>query len=261
MAFISTLKRFTGRRGIPEVIMCDNATNFVGARRKLDELQQLFMTEQAQKAIVSTAADKGIEFRFIPPKSPNFGGLWEAAVKSMKHHLRRTIGLKIVTPDELETILVQIEACLNSRPLTPLSNDPGDMDVLTPGHFLIQRPLVAIPEPSVPELPDNQLPRWKQTQAFDEVDKEKSNLSVGTMVLIKEDNMPPLKWLLGRVVQIHAGADGNIRVVAVKTKDGRLSSQVHGTWECTPECSVKTNKVLRESVLKPLYNEGRQQKS
>ncbi|XP_062533180.1 uncharacterized protein LOC134202148 [Armigeres subalbatus] len=72
MAFISALKRFTGRRGIPEVIMCDNATNFVGARRKLDELQQLFMTEQAQKAIVSTAADKGIEFRFIPPKVTEF---------------------------------------------------------------------------------------------------------------------------------------------------------------------------------------------
>jgi len=83
---------------------------------------------------------EGNDWRFIPPHGPHFGGLWEAAVKSMKYHLRRTLGAQLATYEELNTLLVEIEACLNSRPLCALPNDPHT-SYLSPGHFLIGEPL------------------------------------------------------------------------------------------------------------------------
>ncbi|GBN43220.1 hypothetical protein AVEN_238349-1, partial [Araneus ventricosus] len=79
------------------------------------------------------------------PSAPHFGGLWEAAVKSMKFHLRRAIGAQILIYEEFSTLLVQIEACLNSRPLVPVSSDPDDLSVITPANFLIGSTLDAIP--------------------------------------------------------------------------------------------------------------------
>ncbi|XP_040164733.1 uncharacterized protein LOC120901094 [Anopheles arabiensis] len=134
-AFISTLKRFIARRGKPSVIQCDNAKNFRGADRALKEMYELFQKQQHQDAVTTYCGTEGITFNFIPPRSPHFGGIWEAAVKSLKRHLKATIGSSILRRDDLETILVQVEACLNSRPLTALSNDPEDLEILTPGHF------------------------------------------------------------------------------------------------------------------------------
>ena len=142
------LKRFIARRGKPSVIQCDNAKNFRGADRALKEMYELFQKQQHQDAVTTYCGTERITFNFIPPRLPHFGGIWEAAVKSLKRHLKATIGSSILRRDDLETILVQVEACLNSRPLTALSNDPEDLEILTPGHFLIQRALTSVPEPS-----------------------------------------------------------------------------------------------------------------
>ncbi|GFU95285.1 integrase catalytic domain-containing protein [Trichonephila clavipes] len=99
---------------------------------------------------------------FIPPKSPHLGGLWEAGVKSVKHHLKRAIGNLHFTFEEFETIMIQVEGILNSRPLTPLSNDADNFDVLTPGHFLIGRPITSIPEPNLIDVNENRLSRWEK---------------------------------------------------------------------------------------------------
>jgi hypothetical protein len=72
----------------------------------------------------------GTTWKLIPTATPHFGGIWEAGVKSMKTHL-----------EEFSTVLIRIEACLNSRPITPISSNPTDLESLTPGHFLIGRPL------------------------------------------------------------------------------------------------------------------------
>ncbi|GFX78355.1 DUF5641 domain-containing protein [Trichonephila clavipes] len=98
---------------------------------------------------------KRVEWSFIPPRAPNHGGLWEAGVKAVKYHLRRVMGNLRFTYEEFLTILNQIEGVLNSRPLYPLSCDPGDFDALTPGHFLVSRPITAIAEPSLTEVSDN----------------------------------------------------------------------------------------------------------
>jgi len=87
-----------------------------------------------------------VEWSFIPPYSPHLGGLWEAGVKSCKYHLKWAMDTTLFTYEELSTVLVQIETCLSSRPLTPLSSDPSDLQPLTPGHFLISGPLTSLPE-------------------------------------------------------------------------------------------------------------------
>ena len=74
-------------------------------------------------------------WKFTPEKAPHFGGLWEAAVKSMKTHLRRIVADTKLTFEELTTLLIQIEACLNSRPLAPLPHDDDVIEALTLGHF------------------------------------------------------------------------------------------------------------------------------
>ncbi|XP_058836359.1 uncharacterized protein LOC131692951 [Topomyia yanbarensis] len=238
-AFLAAFRRFVAIRGRPRLVMCDNATNFVGANRELKELRQQLNDQQFKYSMIRAAEDDGIEFKFIPARSPNFGGLWEAAVKSFKGHFRRTIGNNPLSYDELHTIVQQVASVLNSRPLTPLSNDPHDYTALTPGHFLTGRPLTAVPEPDLQDIPENRLALWQRSQAFvqriwrkwkteylsslqarTKWTKKRDNIKIGTMVLVKEENLPPQKWRLGRVAEVFFSTDGNIRVVTVRTKDG-----------------------------------------
>jgi len=89
-------------------------------------------------------ATEGCEWKFIPPHGPHFGGLWEAALKSMKYHLRRTLGSQVATYEELCSLLAEIETCVNSRPLCALSDDPLNPTYLSPGHFIIGEPLTQL---------------------------------------------------------------------------------------------------------------------
>jgi len=114
-AFINALNRFFDRRGISITIYTDNATNFVGANRKMKEWSDLFHSEQNKKKVHDALTDLGVQWRLIPPRSPHFGGLWEAAVKSMKHLLQKTVGNAHLRFEELSTVLTRAEACLNSR--------------------------------------------------------------------------------------------------------------------------------------------------
>ncbi|GFX23632.1 integrase catalytic domain-containing protein [Trichonephila clavipes] len=102
---------------------------------------------QTDEKVSSFLSTKGVYCKFLPPKSPNFGGIWEAGVKSFKFHAKRIIGKLALTLEEFLTITVQIEGILNSRPLIPLSVEVENFEVLTPGHFLIGRALNAIVEP------------------------------------------------------------------------------------------------------------------
>ncbi|XP_029159091.1 uncharacterized protein LOC114931276 [Nylanderia fulva] len=116
-AFIAALRRLISRRGVCASLYSDCGTNFVGADRQLGAL---FSAASADgHRIAAFAAQEKIRWHFNPPTAPNFGGLWEAAVKSMKHHLRRIIGDATLICEELATLLSQIEACLNSRSLSP----------------------------------------------------------------------------------------------------------------------------------------------
>ncbi|GBO33070.1 hypothetical protein AVEN_241153-1 [Araneus ventricosus] len=102
-AFISTLKRFFARRGKCSTLFSDNATNFVGAQAELKKLHNLI--NYPDDNLSNFLASDAIKWKFIPPVSPNFGGLWEAGVKSFKHHFRRAIGNANLTYEDLAPLL------------------------------------------------------------------------------------------------------------------------------------------------------------
>ncbi|XP_044755003.1 uncharacterized protein LOC123313956 [Coccinella septempunctata] len=97
-AFIAAYRRFVALRGHPAVIFSDNGTNFVGAHNYFRDLGRLLSTTSAR--LCDAATSSGTDWRFIPPSSPHFGGRWEAAVKSARHHLTRVIGKQKLTYEE-----------------------------------------------------------------------------------------------------------------------------------------------------------------
>ena len=101
---------------------------------------------------------------FYTSSVPHFGGLWEAAAKSFKHHFVRTVKDTLLTYEQLETYVIEIEAILNSRPISPMSSDPNNLLPLTPGHFLIGGPLTSFPQMDFTETPSNRLSNWKHAQ-------------------------------------------------------------------------------------------------
>ena len=137
-AFIATLKCFIARQGMATTIWSDHGTNFSGAA---NEIQELLKAD----AISEFCTGKRIQWSFIPEHAQHFGGLWEVAVKSFKTHLQKVVGKSRLTFEQLTTILAQIEACLNSQPITPLLEASDGLDVLTPGHFLIGMPITSLP--------------------------------------------------------------------------------------------------------------------
>ncbi|CAH2084582.1 unnamed protein product [Euphydryas editha] len=228
-AFLASLKRFIARRGIPREIFCDNAKTFKGAQNKLNDLFKLNIN-----AVNNFCTNSYIKFRFIPSYSPEFGGLWEASVKSLKYHLKRIVGNVILTYEELNTVITQIEAVLNSRPLLPMSSDISNFEYLTPGHFLIGTALTSFPELDLSERPLNRLRFWdiltKLRQDFWKVwsrdyltqlqNRPKwkhpyRNLKEGDLVIVRA-NSSPLVWPMARVVKTYEGPDKKVRVVDIK---------------------------------------------
>jgi hypothetical protein len=118
--FLAALKRFIARRGLPAQICCDNATTFKGSHNQLKALYDLNRNDEHRNKIVRYATQRGIDFKYIPSYSPTFGGLWEAGVKSAKYHFRRVIGKTVLTYEQFNTVIVEVEGILNSRPLTPM---------------------------------------------------------------------------------------------------------------------------------------------
>ncbi|GFX85488.1 integrase catalytic domain-containing protein [Trichonephila clavipes] len=114
-AFIATLKRFFSRRGKCAKLYSDNGKTFVGANKKLKRFLKLI--EDSNDSLAGFLSAEGIEWKFIPPRAPSFGGIWEASVKSIKYHLRRVVSGSNLTYEEFLTVCIQIEGILNSRPL------------------------------------------------------------------------------------------------------------------------------------------------
>ncbi|KZC15198.1 hypothetical protein WN55_00443 [Dufourea novaeangliae] len=231
----------------------------------MQRLQGFLSNNSNQRCISDFALTEGIDWHFIPPHAPHFGGLWESSVKSAKRHLLRVIGETRLTFEELYTVLTQIEGCMNSRPLYPMSTDPSDLTPLTPGHFLTGGPLTDLPSPDVTDVKVNRLSRFQLLQAMyqhfwrrwqqeylhhlQQRNKWKVDIpdqfGVGTMVVLKEDNLPPLRWKLGRITELHPGADHVTRVVSVQTANGPVKRPV------TKICVLPLDEDISASQAEP----------
>lgn len=155
----------------------------------------------------------------------------------MKSHLKRVIGNAHLTYEEFYTIITQIEAILNCRPLYSLSSESSDLEPLTPGHFLIGQPLITIPEnrlssyQKLQKLIQHFWDRWSLEYIHHLQVRTKWKTQAPTMlkedalVLMSEDNQPSLKWTLGRIAKLHYGKD-NIARVDIKTSNGTITRPV-----------------------------------
>ena len=277
-AFLAALKWFASRRGLPKDIYTDNGSNFRGAANDLKQLYQLLKTDEWQETLRAFFLENHISWHFIPERAPHFGGLWEAAVKSAKYHLKRVVGKQKLTYEEFSTVTAQVEACLNSRPLLRMdSHSPDGIQPPTPGHALIGKPLVAYPETSIPEksMHDN---RWtlqqglvqsfwkawsneyfKQLQATHKWQKnKKKNLSVGDVVLMKDGSKFKTHWGMGLVSKVYPGKDKIVRTVDVRVTKAVIPAKVPGPKAKWTDIKIKTN-TLRRPVTKLallVLNEG-----
>ncbi|XP_011859248.1 PREDICTED: uncharacterized protein LOC105556757 [Vollenhovia emeryi] len=152
-----------------------------------------------------------------------------------------------LTYEEFSTWLAQVEACLNSRPLSQLSEDVDDLRALTPMHFLIGEAPALLPDDGPLEGPENRLDRFqllqrllhsfwgrwssKYLQHLQERSKWRTpeeNMKVGQLVLVKDGRYPPAKWPLGRIKEVHPGPDNLVRVVTVETATSTFRRHVAG---------------------------------
>ena len=236
-AFLAGMDRFVSRRGRPHTIFSDNGSNFVGAKNQLHNLYKFLKSTETNNAIHQHLLHHKITWKNSPARTPQFGGLWEAAVRSMKHHLKRVVGSQVLTFEELTTVTCQVEACLNSRPiLATTSHNQDGICTLTSGHFLIMQPPTAYP--SDPALHDEPrlCKKWQLCQAiiqqfWDRWHREylqtlqsrtkwrqtRPNLQEGDIVVLKEDKTFSCHWPLAKVVKTYPGSDGLVRVALVKT--------------------------------------------
>lgn len=236
-AFIAAFRRLVARRGVVKNIYSDNGTCFTKGDKDLQSFAEL-QNEMFNETICTELTKNNTTWHFSPPGAPHFNGLAEAAVKSVKSHLKKTIGEIILTFEELCTLLYQVEACVNSRPLCNLSSDPDDFDSLTPGQFLIGMSFLAPPDENHLENNINWLNRWQVVQKLSQTIwkrfqneylnqlqtkskwlHETNQPKINDLVLVKEENTPSCKWPLARIVDTHKGDDNLIRVVTLKMKD------------------------------------------
>lgn len=250
IACVNAFKRFVATRGLPKTVRSDNATTFIKTKKIFDknerkahelsiiainagnkEVQEHF----AFKQVEILSGSKEMEWEMNPPLAPDFGGKHEAAVKQVKTTLKKTIGNATLPFITLSTILKQVEAMLNSRPLCRAQGTVYDRDqILTPAHYLIGRPLTTLPEADYTtstNLTDRYVIQQRMTQEFWKAWKTlylsqlqqrpkwttiQPNAQVGEIVLLKEENTPPLTWPKARIVEAIPGKDNLVRVVVVE---------------------------------------------
>jgi transposase InsO family protein len=220
------LRRFIARRGTPNVLISDNALSFKSAH---DRIRNITKSLEFQKYL----SDRKIEWRFIPNRAPWMGGFWERLIGLTKGCIHRSLGSNIVGYDEFMTVLSEIEAVLNSRPLTKASSDVNDLSPITPAHLMYGRPL---PTEPITSLVDDDIDNtygehirirrthierltvdaWRRfhqeylsalRERHASYHRKPSTVNIGDVVQIYHEG-PRMHWKTAVVEAVHRGLDG-----------------------------------------------------
>lgn len=261
VAFIQCFERFVARRGHCRRLYSDNGTNFVGAYKELKSAFKEWHQPGAKDQIHSM----GTDWVFMTPAAPHQNGISEAAVKSAKFHLSRIMGKLCYTYEHLLTVLIKIEAVLNSRPLYVIYDDPTEPTVITPGHFLIFESFVLPPPIASPPQTSNPIKnlRAEQQRALDSFwkvwraeyltslmqrkkwAKEREQLKVGQIVVIFDENTKPSLWPIGQIVELVHSKDGLVRSVVVEIASSINPDQIDKSNLSKPTKKRAATKLIR----------------
>jgi len=229
--FIMALSRFIGRRGRPSTIYSDNGTNFRGS----DNLFKLMDWKKIEK---DTRVHR-IQWIFNPPSASWWGGFWERLIGTVKGLLRRMLGNSKLLYVQLETLMCQVEAVVNGRPLTYVTEDPDDLIPLTPAHFIQDTQQTDNPEiemldgagfrrkyKDLVQLKQELRGRFRSEYLGQLVQSSKAKkvrqFSVGEIVMVSNETLKRLEWPMAKIVELIPGRDGNVRVARIKTSKGEL---------------------------------------
>ncbi|XP_064475699.1 uncharacterized protein LOC135389593 [Ornithodoros turicata] len=236
-SFINALRGFLAVRGPVKQLRSDQGTNFVGACAELKITTVGLDFNKVQRFLNG----QGCTWVFNTPHSSHMGGVWERMIGAARRVLDSMLLLrntKLFSHEVLTTFLAEVAAIINSRQLVPVSSDPECPSVLTPALILTQKP----PSSSAPpgEFTSLHVKQWRQVQALANTfwhrwkaeylptlqgrrkwQKERPNLRVGDLVLLKDSGARRNEWPMGRITVVHHGKDGKVRKVEVQTaKDG-----------------------------------------
>ncbi|KAL3987757.1 hypothetical protein ACER0C_014872 [Sarotherodon galilaeus] len=188
---------------------------------------------------------KGITWIFNPPAGSHFGGIWERQIRSVRRILNQILKQQPLDDECLRRLLCEVEAIVNGRPITRASNDPNDLDALTPNHLLLLKGQPVLP-PGLFQREDLYAKkRWRQVQYLSDIfwkrwtkeylpllqERQKwlvtrRNLRPGDVVLIADDSAPRSSWLMGKVESRVPDSHGLVRRVFVKTKTSVLERPI-----------------------------------
>ena len=248
-SFLLCLRRFIGRRGAVRTIRCDNGTNFVGAKHELQRAVQEINVNKISNFLLSLGADF-ISWKHNPPYASNFGGVWERLIRSARailDGLMMTHGHSL-NDETFRTLLVEVEAVINSRPLTvDCFSDPNSPLPLSPANLLTMKSKIILPPPGnfqkedmycrrrwrrVQHLSNEFWSRWRkeylqQLQTRAKWQSNERNVAIGDVVLLKDDNVARNDWKMGVVTKTKTSDDGHVRSVMVRQNNSTYERPIN----------------------------------
>lgn len=224
---INSIRRFVCRRGQVRRIRSDNGTNFVSANRELKQA----IKELNQDKFHKTLMQDGIQWNFNPPHGAHHGGVWERLIQHIKRVLCTVVRQQVLDDEALSTVLCEVEAILNDRPITPSTDDPNDLEALTPNHLLQLKARPLLPPGLFQKEDLYTRRRWRQVQyiaglfwkrwvreylllmqARQKWNRLKKSFTAGDLVLVMDDSAPRNSWQLGRITETLADSKGQVRL-------------------------------------------------
>ena len=269
--FISAFRRFTSRRGRPEKVYSDNATNFTGGERELQDSVKKFNSFRVNREFVQ----RGIEWRFNPPHASHYGGVYERMIRTVRMTLSGITQQQLLTFEQLTTFMCEIERIINSRPITYISSDSDDPEPLTPHHLLLLRANHSLPPGIFQKDATYPVRRWKQVQYLANLfwrrwireylpllqtthrwQKQHTNIKPGDLLLMAEPNVCRGKWPLAIVTDVHPSSDGLVRSCTIRTGGSQFIRPVtelymleSATSDGLPEACTSTDDDLSNVVI------------
>ena len=239
---INAIRRFIARRGTVKSIRSDNGTNLVGAEREL----RTSMEQWNQQKISRYLHQSGIKWEFNPPSASHFGGVWESLIRVVRKIMYSLLHEQVLHMDDegLQTLLCEVENIMNSRPISSVSNNPDDLDALTPNHLLHLQPDRSLPCGIFSKSDCYVRRRWRQIQYLADVfwkrwhlqylhllqERQKwykptRNIKIGDIVMLVDNHRN--SWIIGRILSTTVDKKGLVRVVKVQTPHGVFSRPIH----------------------------------